>query len=142
MKLADTFLIISICFLFIGQELQAQTTKKLHQSFMLDGIKDITIDVSYPYHVETWAGNTVLVETSVQLENAPPAIIRMFEQSGRYQIIESVQAASIKYALKPIPRKPVLTSKGECTETIKIRFLVPADVVVKKAGNPIEDNDL
>ena len=48
MKLPNILLIISVCFLFIGQALQAQTTKKLHQSFMLDGIKDITIDVSYP----------------------------------------------------------------------------------------------
>ena len=142
MKLANTLFIISICFLFIGQELQAQANKKLHQSFMLDGIKAITIDVPYPYHVETWAGNTVLVETSIQLDNAPPAIIRMFEQSGRYQIIDEVQTASIRYVLKPLPRKPVLTSKGECTETIKIRFLVPEDVVVKKAGNPIVDADL
>jgi len=142
MKLTNLLLLCSCCFLFINDTLNAQTEKKLHQSFALAGIKNITIDVAYPYYVETWAGNTILVETSIQLENAPPSIIRMFEQSGRYTIIENIQDATIKYSLKPIPRKPVLTSKGACTETIKMRFLVPTDVVVKKAGNIIVDADL
>jgi len=112
----------------------AQTATKVHQSFTLSDIKNITIDIPYPYTIETWEGNTILLETSIDIDNAPPTLVKMFLKAGRYEVIQQLENKTMRYNLQSMSRKGVLTSKGACIEKIEMHFLVPEKVSVKTLG--------
>jgi len=50
----------------------------IHQSFEVGERNAITLSLDAPYEVETWAGNTILTETKVKMENIPPNILKHF----------------------------------------------------------------
>ena len=123
------------CLFLWCNNLAAQTQTKVHQSFNLDGLKNITIDISYPYDVEIWDGNTVLLETSIDLDNAPPNLVKMFLETGRYKVLQQLNTNEVKFNLQPISRREVLTSKGTCVENISMTFYIPKDVTTQTLGN-------
>ena len=130
-----------IAVFFCNANLMAQTTR-VHQSFNLSGIDNITIDIAYPYTIEKWDGNTILLETSIDIDNAPPSLIKMFLESGRYEVIQQEKNSTIKYTLQSMNRKEVLTSKGPCTEKIELHFYVPKNVTVRSLGNFVDTKNL
>jgi len=123
---------------FCSTNLMAQTATKVHQSFSLNNLKNITIDILYPYTIEKWDGNTVLLETSIDIDNAPPSLLKMFLNSERYKIFQQEKNNTIQYTLKSMPRKEVLTSKGPCTEKIHLHFYIPKNVIVRSLGNFVD----
>ena len=106
----------------------------IHQSFEMGERKALTLSLDIPYEVETWAGNTILTETKVKMENIPPKILKHFINQGRYEIVENSSETTIELSLKEVDRRPIRTKNGEATETINIKFYVPEDCVVNRLG--------
>ena len=119
----------------------AQFEKVIHQSFELGDRKDITLDIALPYEVETWAGNTILTETKVQLFNIPQSILGHFIKMGRYEIVEASNETSINLKLKEVDRRPIRTKNGECIEKVNIRIFVPEDCQVTTFGGILAANE-
>ena len=106
----------------------------IHQSFELGDRKAITLSLDIPYEVETWAGNTILTETKVKMENIPPNILKHFINQGRYEIVENTSDTDLELSLKELNRRPIRTKNGEANETINIRIYVPEDCMVNRLG--------
>lgn len=106
----------------------------IHQSFEMGERKAITLSLDIPYEVETWAGNTILTETKVKMDNIPPKILKHFINQGRYEIIENNSDSAIELSLKEVDRRPIRTKNGEATETINIKIYVPEDCIVNRLG--------
>ncbi|MFK7984323.1 MAG: hypothetical protein AB8G86_30395 [Saprospiraceae bacterium] len=106
----------------------------IHQSFEMGERKALTLNLNIPYEVETWAGNTILTETKVKMENISPKILKHFISQGRYEIVENNSETAIELSLKEADRRPIRTKNGETTETINIKFYIPEDCVVNRLG--------
>ncbi len=106
----------------------------IHQSFEMGERKALTLSLDIPYEVETWAGNTILTETKVKMENIPPKILKHFINQGRYEIVENNSDSAIELSLKEVDRRPIRTKNGEATETINIKIYVPEDCMVNRLG--------
>lgn len=106
----------------------------IHQSFEMGERKAITLSLDTPYEVETWAGNTILTETKVQMDNIPPKILKHFINQGRYEIIENNSETAIELSLKKANRRTIRTKSGEAAETINIKVYVPEDCIVNQLG--------
>lgn len=106
----------------------------IHQSFELEERKEITINLDMPYATETWAGNTILTETKVKMENISPHVLKHFIQEGRYEIVESLTEAAITLTMKEMDRRPLRSKNGDAKEIVNIKIYVPDDCTVQQLG--------
>ena len=106
----------------------------IHQSFEVGDHKTITLSLDMPYEVEIWAGNTILTETKVRMDNIPPSILKHFIQKGRYEILENNLETTLELSLKDLNRFPIKTKNGQAEETVNIRIFVPEACTVHQMG--------
>lgn len=113
---------------------QAQLEKVLHQTFFLDEIDLVALNVAGDIEIEQWAGNTIMTETKVKLYEGSPGIINYFVKTGRYDIEhESFGSEGIRLNSKDSVRRPIKTKAGECYEEVIVRVFIPEDF--EKDGN-------
>lgn len=106
----------------------AQLEKLLHQTFETKGVQEITLDLSgNEITVESWAGNLIMTETKITLENATPAILEHFIKMGRYEVLENRPegATSLTLVSKDKERRAIKSTKGEFKETVNVRVFMP-----------------
>ncbi len=121
-------LVLIVSFLFSSLlTLHGQMEKIVHQTFALDDIETIRLELEGEIEVVNWAGNTVLTETKIQLFDASKAIFNHFVENGRYEVESELINEIIQLKSKDKERKPIRTRKGECFETINVRVFVPED---------------
>ncbi len=118
------------CMLFFATIANAQLQKILHQSFEIDAVTSISLDLHGEYEIEKWAGNTILTETRIQIYDASPSILRYFVENGRYDIEGAAEETTFSMVSKVKDRKSIKTKEGECYEFIKVRILVPEDFTI------------
>ena len=120
----------------------AQLQKILHQSFDVEEITAISLDLHGEYEIEKWAGNTILTETHIQLYDASPSILRFFVENGRYEI-EGTASNETNFAMvsKDKVRKSLKTKHGECYEFIKVRILVPEDFTIVSQNKLVKNTE-
>lgn len=106
---------------------EAQLQKILHQSFELDEIENITLDLHGEYEIEVWEGNTILTETSVQLYDANPNILKFLVKNGRYEIESNGDGGTINLISKDKTRRAIKTKEGECFEFVNLKIFIPED---------------
>lgn len=110
----------------------AQLKHIQHETFLLDTLDQVHINVVDPFVVEHWAGNRVMTETQVQLYQASENVLEFFRKQGRYNI---QQDTSRKDALvlfsQDTERKPLRTKHGDCEERIKVRIFLPENFTKK-----------
>lgn len=121
-------------FMYLCTTYSPASAQVIHQSFEIGDRKAITLSLDIPYEVETWAGNTVLTETKIKMENIPPNILKHFINEGRYEIVENLTETSMDLKLKEMKRRPIRTKKGEADEQINIRIFVPEDCNITRLG--------
>lgn len=121
-------------FVYLASLYTPASAQVIHQSFEMGEAKAITLSLDIPYEVETWAGNTILTETKVKMENIPPNILKHFINQGRYEIVNQSTETEVELKLKDVNRQPIRTKNGEATETINIRIFVPEDCTVNRLG--------
>jgi len=122
--------------LFYFQISSAQLTKVLHQTFDIGEAETVSLGITGEYKIEKWAGNTIMTETSIELYDATPNILKYFVKAGRYEIEGEENNTSYKLASKNAERKAIRTKQGECYEFVKIRVFVPEDFDI------VNDNSL
>jgi hypothetical protein len=123
----------------------AQLERTLFQSFEIDSVKAVNFEFKEDFLLETWAGNTVLIETKIKLHDATRPVLDYFIKHGRYEIKMDKTATDANFRLMLPDRKPIKTNRGECQEEVVMKVLVPdhfeweledkLHLVVKIVGN-------
>ena len=116
------FLII----LFLSSfSLRAQMERTVYQSFEIDSSKTIAFKLVGDYELHSWAGNSVLTETNVQIWKASPRILDYFIEKGRYEILQESAPGATLLSSRFVERQPIKTKEGDCVEIIKVKIFVP-----------------
>lgn len=119
---------VSIIFFFVLciSTLSAQLKHTQHQTFQMDSINQVRINLVDDFTVETWAGNQLMTETQVRLYQASESVLKFFLRNERYTIIaDSTSANAMELKSKDTERKRIRTDFGECEERIGVRIFVP-----------------
>lgn len=123
MRLLATVLVL----VFSMIQLEAQVKKILHQSFEIEEMNNVKLDLAGDYEIVEWAGNAILVETNIELYSASRDIYNFFKDKGRYDVEADSGSTMITLRSVDKERKPIRSKKGECFEIIRVRILVPED---------------
>ena len=102
--------------------------RTLYQLFQVDSVKTIQLEISDIYEIYTWAGNSVLIETTIKLGNGSPEILDFLIKNGRYDVAAdtSSQEHIRLYTKMPDRNKNKLkTPAGEVTEIPEAKIFVP-----------------
>ncbi len=129
-----SLIILSFCCLNLSS---GQVKKILHQSFEIEELNNIQLDLVGDYEIVEWAGNAILIETSIELYSASKDIYNFFKKEGRYDVKADTLDNAILLSSFDKERKPIKTKKGECFEIIRVRVLVPEDFDILDQNNLI-----
>lgn len=111
--------------LLFSQISSAQLSKVLHQSFEIDSTLNINLNLFGDYEIHYWEGNTVLTETTVELSDASPNILKHFIKMGRYQMEMNSNQTAVNFDHKDLVRKPIYTKNGQAWENIALKVYIP-----------------
>jgi hypothetical protein len=115
--------------LLVATAAQAQMKKTLYQVFEIDSFSRIDLEMADLSTLEYWGGNSILVETNIELTNATPEIVNFLIQQNRYQILsDTVSKEAVRLFTKERPpmEKGIKTpSGGKCSELTTARIYVP-----------------
>lgn len=139
------FLFAIVLFSLSAQTMNAQLSKVIHQTYDINDAETVSLQITGEYKIEKWAGNTIMTETSIELYDAKPSILKHFVEHGRYEILSEENDATYFLKSKDSERKAIKTKKGECYEFVKIRIFIPEDFEVVNENSlvrvdPDEDN--
>lgn len=120
----------------LSGSLSAQTETVIHQTFMVDSIKSLTLNLYGDYDIDFWAGNTILAETKVQLFNGPEHVLKFFiEEQQRYQINDTlVDSTALLLVSHVMDRKEIAYRGTPCREIVRLRLFIP-DVFAAQSEN-------
>jgi len=105
---------------------QAQLQKVLHRPFEPDSAQVIVLDLYGEYQVQPWAGDNILVETTVKLYQASDGLLKHFiEKEKRYEMEVVREGEVFKLVSKDKKRATIKTPHGECFETVEVRIFLP-----------------
>ncbi len=132
-----TFHTIKLLLLFFSANtlLQAQSQRVLHQTFEVNGIEEIHLDLYGEVELIPWAGAQIMSETQVRLEGAPPHVLKFFiEEKERYKI-EGVLGPDY-FVLQSVDktRPQIIYKSNECYEEVKIRLFIPEEFEISEDG--------
>ncbi len=116
--------------LFVFQIANAQLSKVIHQTFEIDSIDNLTINLVGEYELVKWAGNTILTETKVEIYNTTVGIFKFFiEEKKRYEIVADLNGANGTLFSFDSKRPTIKNNKTgeESYEMIKVKIFVPDD---------------
>ena len=104
----------------------AQMERTMYQVFDVDSVQTAQLDILDMYELHSWAGNSILVETNIQISNASPEILDYLIKNGRYDVrMDTVAPGQVNIYTKLKDRKTVKTPAGECTELPMAQIFVP-----------------
>lgn len=108
----------------------AQMERTMYQVFEVDSAQTVQFEVAGEYQVEEWAGNSILVETTVQLWDANKEILGHLIKEGRYDLVTDSTSdpnpRQVRIYTKHIHRKPLKRRDGEkCLEIAVTKIFVP-----------------
>ena len=134
MRILQT-VIICLCFTCL---IQAQPKKIIHQTFLVDDHQRIEIQLyEDDYEAVFWAGNTILTETNITLENGFKHLLAYHVDSlSRYEIVDETQETSL--LLKSFDNRRTVIAikyKGDelyPNELVTTRVYIP-DVFIKES---------
>lgn len=131
-----TRLVILLILFLSGPTAWSQLKHTQHQTFQMDSINQVRINLVDSFEVETWAGNQLMTETQVQLYQASESVLKFFLKNERYTIIHdstSADTSTLQLRSKDTIRKGIKTKFGECEEQVTVRIFVPRDFEKKGA---------
>ncbi len=115
-------------FLFVGltsANVSAQAIKRFHQTFSVDSLQKIEIQVEGDVSVNTWAGNTLLVEIYVNSQNGSNAVLNLLQKEGRYDLELQNTFGDGVVVTKMKHRQHIKVKGIDMDETIKYTITVP-----------------
>jgi hypothetical protein len=119
-------------FLMFSKIGQAQVEKTIHQTFNVEGAQTISVQIKGgEYEVQNWAGNTILIETNIKLEQATTQILNYVIEQGRYEVVLDQQNGSFTLKDKQTQRNRLRSKTGDCVENISMKILVPDEFAIQ-----------
>jgi len=118
---------LPLLILFLSPSLgSAQFQHTFYQTFELsDSIKQLEISVSGNFKLETWVGNTILVETKVVLENGNRALFNFLSKTGRYQIAGQQVDSTLQIKSEMEAPPMFITPSGPTREQVNTKIMIP-----------------
>ena len=116
-----------LTFLFLPPLSEAQVHKSFHQIFeMSDSVSTIELKLVGEYEWEHWAGNTIMLQTKVELYDASQATLDYFwEKDERYKVEgQGGGKKMLLFALKQ-ERPGIKVGGVQCFEIVKQRLFIP-----------------
>ena len=113
-------------FLLLSFAANAQLAKTIHQTFDLGEAETVALQLQGDVEIETWAGNSVMTETQIELYDATPAVLKYFvEELGRYEIEAKEQGTGLALVSKDQTRRSIQYKGQQCFETTRTKVFVP-----------------
>jgi hypothetical protein len=119
--------LILLCALFFwsNQIISAQVIRRFHQNFEVDSLSSIHIEVEGDVTINTWAGNTVLIEIYITSQNGSAAVLNLLQKEGRYDL-EILKSSLDGAVVKKMKHKQNIKIRGiDMDETIKYTISIP-----------------
>lgn len=113
--------------LFISSFSFSQINYNFHQVVELsDSVTTVNLDLPNEFELVTWAGNTIMIETKIELYDGTQSILDFFLEQGRYELLTStIDNTNVLIEAKDKERRPIQTKKGVCYELIQLKIFVP-----------------
>jgi len=128
---ASKILIVLVILAFQSTNLFSQIATTFHQSFAInEDTPLIVIDMDFPVQVEEWHGNTILIETSIQLSNTSKQILDYYIKDGRYKVEQKDYSSAVEFGHKKMIRKAIYTQNGPCKEDVLVKIYTPSNKTV------------
>lgn len=125
--------VLLFALLFPAVLMQAQLQQIIHQSFALDEMNEVNLNLYGEYEIEMWPGSEILTETKIKLTNAKNSILKYLIENKRYAVkLDTIGERVVTLLSSDQERRAIKTSKGTCVEEISIRIFMP-DFFEKKA---------
>ncbi len=124
-------LLLSVLFLVGFNDLaHAQMERTMYQVFEIDSAQTVTFEVVGEYNIVEWAGNSILVETNVQIWDASREILGDLIKSGRYDLTTdstiTPNPKQVRIFTKNLNRKSIKRLDGQkCLEIAVTKIFVP-----------------
>jgi len=128
-------ILINLFLLFgITTNEEGALTKTFHKTIDIDGVESITAAYDQEVEILPWEGSLIMVEVSVVMHNASPAVFSYFEKSGRYETLTSLEGEKMILSPKKKKQQSVMVKgvKKETFEEVSIKIMVPSEF--KKVG--------
>ena len=109
---------------------QAQMERTMYQVFEIDSAEVVRFEVAGEYQVLEWKGNSILVETNVQIWDASREILSELIKIGRYDLATDSSAGpnpkDVRIFTKHLNRKSIKRIDGQkCLEIAVTKIFVP-----------------
>lgn len=109
---------------------QAQMERTMYQVFEVDSAQTVHFEVAGEYQILEWAGNSILVETNVQIWDASREILADLIKIGRYDLATDSTAGpnpkQVRIFTKNLNRKSIKRLDGQkCLEIAVTKIFVP-----------------
>lgn len=104
--------------------------RTMYQVFEVDSAQVVKFEVAGEYSILEWAGNSILVETNVQIWDASREILAELIKIGRYDLATDSSATpnpkEVRIFTKNLERKPIKRIDGQkCLEIAVTKIFVP-----------------
>ena len=127
MKFVKLFLVLVT--LSWGTTLAAQLKETVHQTFEIDEVQSINLDIAGDFEIVKWAGNTLMSKTYIELSDAKPSILNYYLKEGRYELEGNATGESFSLVAKDKVRKAIRFKDLTCYEYTNVVIYVPDDFV-------------
>lgn len=109
---------------------KAQMERTMYQVFEVDSAQTVHFEVAGEYEVLEWAGNSILVETNVQIWDASREILAELIKIGRYDLATDSSTVpnpkQVRIFTKNLDRKPIKRLDGQkCLEIAVTKIFIP-----------------
>ncbi len=105
--------------------LNAQVIQQFHESYEINEVTDIKVDIEGEVEYVKWKGRALMVESYIRLENGSSAIMRHFLKKGRYNIISDESETRLVVESEFKNRQAIVTPNGTCDEIVQIKVFYP-----------------
>lgn len=122
--------LLFLCLLACSSNVVAQMERTMYQVFEVDSAQTVKFEVAGEYQVLEWAGNSILIETNVQIWDASREILGYLIKDGRYDLATDSTAGPnpkhMRIFTKHLERKPIKRPDGQkCLEIAVTKIFVP-----------------
>lgn len=124
-----------LLFVLLAMPISAQMERTMYQVFEIDSAQVIDFEVMGEYEVIPWAGNSILVETNIQIWDASKEILAHLIKEGRYDLATDSttgpHSREVRIFTKNTERKPIKRLDGQkCLEIPVTKIFVPDTFII------------
>ena len=125
------FIIPFVLFISVSLSLQAQIKHTFHNTYELEEIETIELEVVGEVEFVKWKGTSFMAETVIELGNATKGILRHLMNKQRYDLTDASEGTMLRIESVTKERKTVITQIGTCEEHVGVIIYVPKDFEVR-----------